>query len=513
MSAILKAPQHSPHTPHTPQHPDPANRLDNTAAPLPPQNPGPFRALYEPLANGIPTQEERAAAADFLRVSLRDTAFGVDDLPGSGAGLIEWMETNMRAVHGKYQSYLQSRQSGAPRKYFVNRAHALYFLRQVAPTKLVDGAWLYGLCAYADNPRLSDLVVTYLEELGNGDADKNHVTLYRGLLARYGLDPVDGLPDTHYEQGLIQLALGWNAQDFLPEIVGFNLAYEQLPLHLLISAYELNELGIDPYYFTLHVTVDNADTGHARRACQAAIDAAPRMDDGGEYWRRVRAGAKLGNLGVGSLDVVRGFNIDNEVVRIFAHKAPAGNGAHSDFCKVAGRKVNDWLAHPKDVPAFLAALEQAGWIKRNQPAVESRFWNLLQGDRAEMFGVFSPYELQVIHDWIRGDASTDGASFEATAAASGTGTVAQVPRRPVSFRVAERLRLARSGGSHASQQSAASNEHQWLDTDLSLLREQLPTLGPAEQRDLLVRAMSPALHWTPAGLVATKAFVERAYSA
>src|SRR5690606_39248043 len=99
----------------------------------------------------------------------------------------------------------------------------------------------------------------------------------------------DGLPDAHYEQGLIQLALGWNAQDFLPEIVGFNLAYEQLPLHLLISAYELNELGIDPYYFTLHITVDNTDTGHARRACQAAIDAAPRMHDGGEYWRRVRA--------------------------------------------------------------------------------------------------------------------------------------------------------------------------------------------------------------------------------
>ncbi|MFN3439662.1 MAG: iron-containing redox enzyme family protein [Acidovorax sp.] len=474
---------------------------------LAPQRPSPLRSLYEPLVNGIPTDPQRAAAADFLRDALRDSAFGVDDLPRSGADLMAWMEANMRAVHDKYQSYLQSRQSGAPRKYFVNRAHALYFLRQVAPTKLVDGSWLYGLCAYADNPRLSDLVVTYLEELGNGDADKNHVTLYRGLLARYGLDPVDDLPDAHYEQGLIQLALGWNAQEFLPEIVGFNLAYEQLPLHLLISAYELNELGIDPYYFTLHVTVDNADTGHARRACQAAIDAAPRMDDGGEYWRRVRAGAKLGNLGVGSLDVVRGFNIDNEVVRILAHKAPAGHGAHSDFCKVAGRKVNDWLANPKDVPAFLAALEQAGWIKKNQPATESRFWNLLQGERAEMFGVFSPYELQVIHDWIRGEASVDGASFEATGAAQGADTVAQVPRRPVSFRAAERLRLANG------ITSPASNEHQWLDTDLTLLREQLPALPLAEQRELLIRAMSPALHWTPAGLVATKEFVQRAFSA
>ncbi|MGM2755128.1 iron-containing redox enzyme family protein, partial [Bacillus cereus group sp. Bce019] len=91
------------------------------------------------------------------------------------------------------------------------------------------------------------------EELGDGMADKNHVKLYRELLARYGLDPVEDLPDDLYRQGLVQLALGWNAQQFLPEIVGFNLGYEQLPLHLLITAYELNELGIDPYYFTLHV--------------------------------------------------------------------------------------------------------------------------------------------------------------------------------------------------------------------------------------------------------------------
>jgi hypothetical protein len=42
---------------------------------------------------------------------------------------------------------------------------------------------------------------------------------------------------------------------------------------------------------------------------------------------------------------------------------------------------------------------------RRAPAENSRFWKLLQGERAEMFGVFSSYELQVIHDWIRGDAS------------------------------------------------------------------------------------------------------------
>ncbi len=36
-----------------------------------------------------------------------------------------------------------------------------------------------------------------------------------------------------------------------------------------------------------------------------------------------------------------------------------------------------------------------------------------------------------------------------------------------------------------------------------------PTLGTADKRDLLVQAMSPALHWTPVGLLATRMFLNR----
>ena len=472
-------------------------RSEPTIAPLAPMasaQAAPHAPLYDRLANHIPTLPEREAAADFLRRTLQNVAAHEDELPENPVDLTAWMEANVQKVHGQYQAYLDERKAGAPRRYFTNRAHALYFLRNVAPTKLVDGSWLYGLCAHADNSRLSDLVTTYVEELGDGLADKNHVKLYRALLANYGLDPVNDLPDMLYQQGLVQLALGWNAQEFLPEIVGFNLGYEQLPLHLLITAFELNELGIDSYYFTLHVTVDNADTGHAKRACVAALEAAPRIDDGRDYWRRVRAGAKLGHVGVSTLDVISSFDIDSEVVAILARKAPSGRGAHSDFCKVAGRSVNDWLSSAENLPAFLAALEQAGWIKRNQPVTDSRFWHLLQGERAEMFGVFSPYELQVIHDWIRGPASADGAPFE-SGATPGTG------KRQMSFRVAERLKTAKGLWSEPAGGG--------LDTDLEIFEKRYPTLGTAERRALLIEAMSPALHWTPGGLLATRIFLDR----
>jgi hypothetical protein len=73
-----------------------------------------------------------------------------------------------------------------------------------------------GLLRALAQPAPGDLVRTYVEELGEGAVDKNHVVLYRSLLARYALDPLDDLDDALYRQGALQLALGWNAEASCP---------------------------------------------------------------------------------------------------------------------------------------------------------------------------------------------------------------------------------------------------------------------------------------------------------
>jgi len=468
---------------------------------------GTARQLYHRLADGLPDEAARNDASAFVRQALLATQAGDSGLPGSPHDLSAWMHDSAQRVGERYRDYLEARKAGAPRSYFHNRAHALHFLRAVAPTKLVDGAWLYGALAHARNPRFVDLIATYVEELGEGRADKNHVLLYRQLLGRHGLHPLHGLPDACYTQGALQLALGCNADEFLPEIIGFNLGYEQLPLHLLITAYELNELGIDPYYFTLHVTVDNADSGHAQRAVQAVLDLMPRFGDSAGFWRRVHNGSRLGNAGLGTTEAIAGFDIGREVEAIFSRKCLSGQGAHSDYCRVAGRSVNDWLAQPGSIPDFLSALAQAGWIKRHQPVHESRFWKLLQGDKAEMFGVFSPYELQVIHDWIRGDASADGQAHDEPALPPG--------RRRPGFRAHARLALPQAQRSGPSNPGVlkflGASPDEAPDPDLQALQAELgASLDAGQRQQLLVRAMSPGLHWTPAGLYATRRFLQPA---
>lgn len=469
---------------------------------------GRIASLYRRLAAGAPDAATRAQAAQFLREQLAAAVAFAGSLPESPQDLSAWMQANAQAVAAKYSVYLEQRAAGGPRRLFGNRAHALHFLRSVAPTKLVDGAWLYGLLPHWRNGRFDELVRTYVEELGEGVASKNHVLLYRKLLTRYGLDPLDDLPEQLHVQGLVQLALACNAEEFLPEVIGFNLGYEQLPLHLLISAYELNELGLDPYYFTLHVTVDNSDTGHAMRACRSVLDTLPKIGDASRYWQRVRAGARLADAGRSTTDVIEGFDIQAEVVRILSNKSVSGHGAHSDYCKVAGRKVNDWLSQPQQIPALLDALQQAGWIKLGEPVGNSRFWGLLQGERAGMFGVFTSYELQVIHDWIRGDASSDGQAFTELEAPAGRA------RRPT-FRAQARLAAARGLAAPLPSDDGdgdGEGEGELLDPDLQSLCEQLPRLDDQRQMALLVQAMSPAQHWTPAGLHATRLFWERVRS-
>ena len=476
-----------------PTSPGPDGPADETGPQIPHCSPGDTgagsaRRFYGLFAGGVADETLKQAARELVARTSQSQEGEPCELPEAPQDLAQWMQACSHTAKARYREYLDGRRAGGPRRYFTNRAHALHFLRSVSPTKLVDGAWLYGLLPHAQNLVLAPLVHTYLEELGDGVAAQNHVCIYRRLMARYGLELPDDLDDGHYLQGAIQLALGCNAETLLPEVIGFNLGYEQLPLHLLITAYELDELGIDPYYFTLHVTIDNAASGHAHHAVQVAQQAASRH--GVDFWRRMRRGFLLSGAGVDTPQVIAGFDIGKEVVRILARKSPTGCGAHSDYCRIGGRHVNDWLARPEEIPAFIAELEANGWIRRNETPQESRFWRLLQGERAPMFGVFTPYELQVIFDWIRGTASVDGRAWDA----------AESPLRSPRFRAAAPQDLHECP---TTDSSADDPEVVALRSNLAKARQGHESL---EWQAMLIRSMSPGEHWTPAGLKATRLF-------
>lgn len=442
----------------------------------------PWQRTYQELLTE--PRNGKQLARGFLETCLQDAAALPCDLPDSPSELHAWSFRGVQTVTKEYAAYLARRRAGGGRQYFTHRAHALCFLRSVAPTKLVDGAWLYGTLPHWRDARLQPLVRTYLEELGDGVPGQNHALLYRRLLAAEGCDELSNLDDALYLQGAIQLALGHMADDYLPEVIGYNLGYEQLPLHLLISAFELEELDIDPYYFLLHVTIDNSATGHAAKAVRAVLDNLPRIGDAKNFYRRVALGYRLNGLGESSRTIISGFDLEQELFSMFEHKRAVAGQVHSDYCRIEGRTVNQWLSADEGIGGFLDALQSRGWIKRHQDPINSRFWSLVRGEGAAMFGVFNAYEQQLIHDWIAGD-------WLRTPAA------AQPGHHPFQ-------KNRQRSGLLPSPESELHSEQQ-------LLQEQLQRMDPAQREARLIELLAPVYQPTSAGLTATRIFSALAY--
>ncbi|MFJ4067236.1 iron-containing redox enzyme family protein [Pseudomonas sp. NPDC089996] len=364
----------------------------------------PLPALRDSLArryHALLSGKERGTR-QWLAAQLAHVSVEPDDLPETPDQLGTWSAGHAAAVAQAHAQYLEQRRQGAPRRYFANRSHALWFLQQVAPTKAVDGAWLYATLRHWHDPRYHGLIRTYLEELGEGDPRCNHVLIYQRLLSRLGCLEAPPLDDQRYLQGALQLALGHCGDDFLPEVIGYNLGYEQPPLHLLITTHELAELGIDGHYFQLHVTIDNAASGHASKAIRAVQQLCPEQDPEG-FYRRVRHGYRLNELGTDTPSLIGRFDLEAELLAALERKRAFAQFMHADRCRVQGRTVNQWLAETDALGEFLQAMQAQGWIKRGQDPTESRWWSLIDGANAPMFGVFNAYEKQLWHDWIAAD--------------------------------------------------------------------------------------------------------------
>jgi hypothetical protein len=140
------------------------------------------KGIYFSLFNNNPDQLALARSRFYLARQIETVKRFNADIPQGLEALSSWIDANTLHVGHQYAEYLKTRKADEPRRYFVNKSHALYFLKSVAPTKLVDGAWLYGLLEHWNDGRYTDLIRIYLEELGEGIPDKNHVVISKSYL-------------------------------------------------------------------------------------------------------------------------------------------------------------------------------------------------------------------------------------------------------------------------------------------------------------------------------------------
>lgn len=372
-----------------------------------------------------------------------------------------------------FQSYLERRKQQQGREYFPTVAHAFEFLAKVAPVKLVDGSWLYSSVQNWNRLENKDLIYIYLEELGMGHTRANHVTMYQELLNHYELNSyAEQLDVSYYEQAAVQLALAYAPPEYLPLVIGFNLGYEQLPLHLLITNYELAELAIDPHYFNVHITIDNAHNGHAHKSLQAYLDHYALAEDPAQYLDLIKKGYVLNDIGKSSTEIITQLNPEQLALKVFQNKALIGQYIHNQKCQFSGKNINEWLSDPAQIADFLKVMLEKGWIVKDAAVEQSRFWKIIDDPDGKMFGVFNATEKQIIKDWIQG---------ATLAARLSTGSKSQLNHQTES--VLNRI----------DQQQI----HQ--------LKNRLNRCAAAEQKiDLLITYVAPHMHHQEVGLWATR---------
>lgn len=379
--------------------------------------------------------------------------------------------------------------------FFGDREGAKRWMRRASVVKYVDGAWLQhllrtttgagsdGLAAHEhqndtfreaawfkeQRKAARDSWQVMSEELGDGDLTRSHVAIYEKNMD--DLAKEDGLPlppkgeeraftewvgaagakstsspgrdttgnDRCWRAALAQLALSVSPNEFLPEAIGWNASYEGLPYHLLVSSRELQELDLDAYYFWLHVSIDNASTGHAAMARECIVNfvEGARQARGDEYademWARIKLGFALADF-IPTTPLLHEDDVDDtpyaltwtsitrqdvdngedsspytnehwrkQLVGVFESKAATAHGLHVGVkARIAGESLSYWLdpAYVTErAPDLLDALAaNPVWIVAGRPN-DSKFVKEFEWG-GKMFGAMTGSEVGILRKWV-----------------------------------------------------------------------------------------------------------------
>ncbi|KAI8936480.1 hypothetical protein NX059_006885 [Plenodomus lindquistii] len=373
-----------------------------------------------------------------LEDALKEPASGILKVQEfTRKGLDNFLKAKDVDVTNRWEEYLNRRRSGGPREMFGGKEEAEWWLKQAAPVKYVDGAWLGHInkistpFEYCHITKNAWQVMS--EELGDGDLAKNHVHVYRDLMhdINAGLPAADSEDFIHprhelnearcWKAAMAQLIISLFPHDFLPEVLGFNMAYESLPLHLLKTVKELRELRLNPYYFELHISIDNADSGHAAMAMSAVADYIDlvRSHEGDDAahcaWKRVQAGYILAeglpttpespSLKSTPVESFPRNDLEASLLEIFAAKSFVAHKIHCNSrLKIGRRSLVDWLEPTafKNTQWQKEFLHDLGnckpWIIKGD-SERSRLVKELSWE-GKMFGSFTEKEVEVVKAWI-----------------------------------------------------------------------------------------------------------------
>ncbi|PSR84452.1 hypothetical protein BD289DRAFT_434192 [Coniella lustricola] len=356
------------------------------------------------------------------------------DIPSFDAdALLQFMKNKQNEVGRAFEAYIQRREAGSGPELFQTFEEARQFLKNSTPLNYIDGAWLARIHQVTTPFALRDVTKyawqIFSEELGDGDLEKNHIVLWHDLLRSVGIDlpagdtlefidPSQGMnDDSVWRYALAQILISLFPNDFLPEILGMNMHYEAPAVMGCKANKEMPEFGISPYYYALHISIDNADSGHTAMAVGNIVNFMQVVRETGimDYesaWKRIQAGYCLGE----SLDLTETVaDLEDRLVDFLYRKSKVASKIHcTSRARIGKQSLSTWFAaygppggdagdeFPQDdcwKDDFLEALaDSKPWVHRGDSSKSLLMRELSWKGR--MFGAFTQDEALLTQVWI-----------------------------------------------------------------------------------------------------------------
>ncbi|MFW5443833.1 MAG: iron-containing redox enzyme family protein [Methylococcaceae bacterium] len=287
-------------------------------------------------------------------------------------------------------------------------------VKQSAAILLTQPCWLQNVsqasCSQAETA--VQLMSIYLQLRGENQGDANMKQSLASLLLTSSIE-IPALHSYSYSQqadiipemiafASSQLALARFPRILLPEILGFTLAYFQMPT-LLESCFLQHQLS--PGFFKLRYQQVQKQLPSLLSCITNYLQCFPQQKQA--LWRRIQLGFWFYQLHMQRCRerfvqmLEQPLSSSQAVAKLFQKKTIAAQGHHQNI-QLQGMSLDQWFAGmPANHQQFLEALKQSSYVNKEQP-LESSLLALFDV-KGPMFGVLNQAELDIIKNWLKDD--------------------------------------------------------------------------------------------------------------
>jgi hypothetical protein len=289
-------------------------------------------------------------------------------------------------------------------------------LMHAAPVMLTEPCWLKSISQVAScqTELAAGLTHIYLSLQGTGSAEQPFEKLYQSLLLNQSVNlPAiysrsfsqnAAIPVEAFSLASLQLAFSQFPRTFLPEILGFSLAYCQrmTGMEEQVDAFSVEQGG---HYFSNRRNRLLMQVTPLLNCISGYLDLLAGHDEQQmKVWRRIQCGyflyidsaEKLSKAS--QLQRLATSSVQDALKALLSRKAIAAQGHHGRI-QLAGKPLDQWFSEsPFDADGFLKAVKASRYYNADEPG-GSELLKLFSFE-GPMFGVMTADETAVLKAWL-----------------------------------------------------------------------------------------------------------------